>query len=841
MNETTNLWIYDIEVFTHDWIVIFHSLETGEKEIFHNANYAVACFIDDNAPMVAGGYNSKNYDQWILKAIYHGADNATVKELNDFIVRDGMRGWNFLFLLHKTHPIKNFDLMDDLGSGLFIRLKEIEGNLGMSIEESSVPFDIDRPLTEAEVNEVIKYCAHDVDATVRLYRERKDYLSAKIKLGAMKGLGAGESLNLTNAKLTARYLDAKYYDRGDEFVYNAPGNLVIKKYPQVLDFFANIDREYKRNLNIDIAGAPHTIAWGGLHGALECHSEKRTETRKLTHLDVTSYYPSLMIVNGYLSRSAPDPEEFKAVYEKRIAAKSSGDKATADALKLVLNTTYGAMKNPYNALYDPRMANAVCISGQLYLVDLIEKLERVPNFRLIQSNTDGLIVSYDEIFEETIKSIVAEWSARTGFKMGFDELDQIVQKDVNNYVVRRADGTIDPGDDLKGAYVVNYGGGDFKNKSLVIVAKAVVAYLLDGVPPADTINACDEVWQFQMIAKAGSTYDGVVWQCGDDDIPVQNVNRVYASSIEMLGTVYKLKTKEGRRDKIANLPERCIIDNANELSVTDIDKQFYIDMAQKRINDYLGIKPEKIKKERKKRMATTTKKTEAAETQAATEKSLYEKLFELQTIMDGYSWTKDGVNRRQSYDYITEKQYKNNFKAARAAVGLLWKMEEVGHEFLGAVSDKMHLIITNFRGRLIDPATGDYEEYLFSGSGADGGDKALYKAYTGGLKFFLASNFLVAEENDPESDEEDNRREKPRYTSPEKREEIKKKLEDDGDDPATEEQLEAIALGIALLEDEGCDSDMIAAFTDLLDTDLTKASAEETIDAINDLLPEGAA
>ena len=76
-----------------------------------------------------------------------------------------------------------------------------------------------------------------------------------------------------------------------------------------------------------------------------------------------------------MSRSVPDPDEYKRVYETRIAAKKAGDKATANALKLVLNTTYGAMKNPYNALFDPRMANAVCISGQLYLIDLIEKLE----------------------------------------------------------------------------------------------------------------------------------------------------------------------------------------------------------------------------------------------------------------------------------------------------------------------------------------------------------------------------------------------------------------------------------------------------------------------------------
>src|SRR5690606_26080090 len=103
--------------------------------------------------------------------------------------------------------------------------------------------------------------------------------------------------------------------------------------------------------------------------------------------------------------------------------------------------------------------------------------------------------------------------------------------------------------------------------------------------------------------------------------------------------------------------------------------------------------------------------TEIQETISADPRTrLYQKLWKLQQLMDQYEWTKDGKNRHQSYEYITEKQYKNNFKRARAEAGLLWKMEEIGHEFLGTISDKMHLILTKFRGRLIDPDTGEFEE-----------------------------------------------------------------------------------------------------------------------------------
>ena len=87
--------------------------------------------------------------------------------------------------------------------------------------------------------------------------------------------------------------------------------------------------------------------------------------RIIKNWDVASYYPSLMIINGYTSRSIPSPQKFEEVYHKRIAAKKSGDTDTANALKLVLNTTYGATLNRYNDLYDPLMARSVCISGQL--------------------------------------------------------------------------------------------------------------------------------------------------------------------------------------------------------------------------------------------------------------------------------------------------------------------------------------------------------------------------------------------------------------------------------------------------------------------------------------------
>lgn len=831
-----NVWIYDCEVFAHDWIFVAKQpVEGGEQIVLHNDAPALRWWADafGSQELIIGGYNTKHYDQWILRAIYAGAIPEEIKEINDFIIGGG-NGWDHPYFAGlQWPPWTNFDLMDDIPVPL--RLKEIEGNLGMDIEESSVRFDIDRPLTDDELREVIDYCCHDVDAAIRLYHERKSYLESKITVGAICRLSPGQSLRLTNAKLTAEFLGARepVAEWADKDEYEFPTNLIITKYPEVIEFFADVDPERKRKLNIEIAGVPHTVAWGGLHGARECYQEERTETRRISSRDVTSYYPSLMIVNGYMSRNVPDPDEFKRVYERRLAAKKAGDKATADALKLVLNTTYGAMNNQYNKLYDPKQALAVCVSGQLYLIDLIEKLEDVPTFRLIQSNTDGLIISYDAEHESEIDAVVNEWSRRTGFGMETDDIEKIVQKDVNNYVLRTTEGKVK----VKGGYVANYGGGNWMNRSLVIVAKAIVANLLDGVPPEDTINACDEMEQFQIVCKAGSTYDKVIWQSPTGEVEVQNVNRVFASINKDAGTLYKIKLpkKEGekeRRDKIANLPDHCFIANRAGYKMAMVDKQFYIDLAQKRINDYLGVKAEKPKKGRKKSMAT---KEKTKGTQTAPQ-GLAAKLMILREKMNSFAWEKDGKNRHQSYEYITEKQYKNNFKTALAAAGLDFKSSILEYQFIPQISDKMNMVIAKFEFEIVDRETGEREVYQAFGSGADTGDKGLYKAYTGAIKYFLANNFLVAEGTDPENDEVEMRNIKPTYATPERREEIRDAITNQ-DEPATEEQLEAIALGIEALQEAGVDEETITGFTEMLQGELTKADAEQLIDAITELVP----
>lgn len=206
------------------------------------------------------------------------------------------------------------------------------------------------------------------------------------------------------------------------------------------------------------------------------------------------------------------------------------------------------------------------------------------------------------------------------------------------------------------------------------------------------------------------------------------------------------------------------------------------------------------------------------------------KLKVLQDTIGEFPWEKDGINRHQSYKYITEKQYKANFAKALKKAGLLWKMETVNVHFQGAISDKMHLVVCNFKGTITDPETGEHEEYLFSGSGADNGDKALYKAVTGGHKFFLAANFNVAEDNDPESDADNAPKATP-PASPERREDIKKDLTDP-EGQASKMQINSLKRALRVLRDKDTNQEpFIAAVAEKTEgfTKITKQACETLI------------
>ena len=643
---------YDVEVFAYDFIVVFKNKRTGEYAVFHNDNEGIRNFINEYA--IYCGYNTKHYDQHIAKAICAGFSPEEVKQVNDWIIGGG-QGWQCPLLEGVFFRFNNVDIMDDMQMGL--SLKAIEGHLGLDIEETEVDFNIDRPLTPEEIALTIKYCKHDVDCTERLTDLRENYLKNKIYLGGLKGLDEVKSLSMTNAKLTAAYLDAhKIIDEEsialDERDYEYPSNLRREYIPQeVFDFFDRLqdksipdDELFKSKLNITVGECPVTLGFGGIHGAIPFYQESEINNRIIRNYDVASYYPHLMTICGYTSRNIPKPQIYADMLETRMKAKKAGDKNTANALKLVANTTYGAMLNKYNDLFDPLMGRSVCITGQLFLLELARHLiSECPSLQIVQLNTDGIMVSFHESEYDEVLGITQEWQDRTGFELEEDIIKSITQKDVNNYVEIPCDGK----PKIKGGYLVRgiAPAGAFNiNNNATIVAKAIVEYFVNGTPPEETINGCDDIFAFQLIAKAGAKYREAYHLVDGKPQPIQKVNRVYATADKRYGKLYKIKAENESTAKIEMLPEHCIIDNDNHLTIDAVDKTFYIEMARKRINDFLGIKPEKIKKKKgEKQMATTTTKDKM---------NVFQKLLKARAMFLGSDTKKSGKNMHLAFKYF---------------------------------------------------------------------------------------------------------------------------------------------------------------------------------------------
>ena len=265
------LFTYDCEVFSYDYLVTIKDRETGHKTRIWNDNEAVRACIDDENVFI--GFNSKHYDQFIIKAICCGFSPQEVKEVNDYIIGGG-QGWECPMLRDQFFRFQNVDIKDDMQMGL--SLKAIEGHLGLSVKESTVPFDIDRPLTEEERREVEFYCDHDVDTTDKIVDLRKNYLKSKIDIGKLAGIDEVKAMAMTNAKLTAALLQGTKRPHDDERQYQYPANLKREFIPQeVFDFFDRMkdpaldDKDiFSSKIEITIGDCPVTIGYGGIHGAI---------------------------------------------------------------------------------------------------------------------------------------------------------------------------------------------------------------------------------------------------------------------------------------------------------------------------------------------------------------------------------------------------------------------------------------------------------------------------------------------------------------------------------------------------------------------------------------------
>lgn len=564
------LLFYDFEVFVKDWLVVVLDMENRKEHFIHNDKDKLAKLYEENKSNIWVGFNTRHYDQYIFKGILAGFDPW---KINDFIINKRQDGWKFSSLLNKF-PLINYDVMQGIDRGL----KVFEGFMGNDIKESSVPFNINRKLTDEEIEETFKYCLHDVEQTVEVFLRRKEDFD--VLMYFIKHFDYPLSyISKTKAQLAAEILggNSKGQKFNDEFDFPILDCLRLKKYAHIAEWYRKPENQdyTKSQINV-VAGVETVNAWGGGHAAIP----KYHGCGIFLIIDVTAYYPSLQEQFGFGYRVMNSPENFEFIHHSNIEFKRKGDKKARLPFKILDNAISGQMKQPSSSLFDPMGNNSICINGQLLLIDLIEHIE--PYCRLIQNNTDGIIVKLNRYEDfEIIDDIVYEWEKRTGMKMDFDTfIGEIYQKDVNNYlIIDKETGAMKS----KGAYIKKLGELDY---DLPIVNKAMTEFMINKIPVEKTILECDELKEFQQVKKISSKYDHIRY--GGQQLKEKCV-RVFASKSKSDGGLRKMHVTTKKLVKIEGTPEHCFLFNDSVNGVKcpkKLDKQWYIDVAKRRLKDF---------------------------------------------------------------------------------------------------------------------------------------------------------------------------------------------------------------------------------------------------------------
>lgn len=550
------LIFYDIEIFKHDAMVVFKDINYNVLAVFHN-NFEGLLQLVTNKTLV--GYNNYFYDDKVVsKMINHWTPNQ-LKEFNDRLI-----GGETIKQVNKS--VVSLDCFQEIDVSR-PSLKKVEANMGWMIKETDIPFDIDRQLTDEEMVQTLQYCSYDVDRTIDIYKMRiKSYFEPKLQILGMKNSLPDFAYRWNNTTIIANVLVDKPFTKWSGI--RVPDELLDLVPDDVRNMWIEKEKGTKTTKEFD-----NEIQWG--FGGLHSQIVGKKVFRKVHNLDFASLYPSLICNYDIYGQAT---ELYNTIRETRIRIKHSEPKRQL-ALKLILNMSYGLLKNKYSMLFNPKASTTVCALGQSILYDLTSRLAQ--SCTIIQSNTDGVaFIPHNDDYKNVWKEI------EDTYEMTLEEdiFDLFIQRDVNNYIAVESDGSVK----VKGGDVNNYSSDTpFKTNNTRIVDIAIVENLVNGADVIDTIqNNLDKPHLFQYVLKPGGTYKGTCDQ--DGNLLDTKVNRVFASRETGL-TLYKLR-KDGGQVRFPDAPLNMLLWNEDTNDFENFDKQvdinFYYQLIMRKLESW---------------------------------------------------------------------------------------------------------------------------------------------------------------------------------------------------------------------------------------------------------------
>lgn len=544
-------YAYDIECFKNLFTATFVNVE-DESDVLtfsiglgHDDLKKIISFLEND--MILIGYNNHSYDDAMLRGLKSLNSENAIKELYELsgdLIYDSEdnRVLSLRYPKQEIYPWVSIDLMKILAfDKLGISLKQTAINLRWH-KIQDLPFQPESRIEEKDYDLIMSYNMNDVLITKRLYEEIEPLRKLRSDLSKLYrvNLTSASDSKIANILLEHIYADElhvnirsirdKRTERDKVLLGDCIAKFISFKTPELQELLDRIKvtyvyqyNYYRYNEKVYFANCTFALGIGGLHSEDAPGKFESDDRYIIQDMDVASYYPNLIINNNFYPQHLGPSfiQVLKRITQERMAAKKAGDKVKADGLKITINSIFGKLGSPTFWLLDAKQFLSTTLSGQLGLLMLIEDLY-LNGIEILSCNTDGVVCRIPRELESTYYEITKRWEQASKLELEFTPYKKYVRRDVNSYVTQKIDGSIK----TKGAFLKEV---DLKKAyHMPIVAKALHAYFIEGIPVRKTLEDCKDIMEFCISQKSASNFQ-IELHTSKGIEKLQKTNRFYIS------------------------------------------------------------------------------------------------------------------------------------------------------------------------------------------------------------------------------------------------------------------------------------------------------------------------
>jgi hypothetical protein len=210
--------------------------------------------------------------------------------------------------------------------------------------------------------------------------------------------------------------------------------------------------------------------------------------------------------------------------------------------------------------------------------------EEIPGAMPLMQNTDGLETLIPRTHVNKYMEICKRWEKQTLLELEHDTYSKIILGDVNNYIAVTEDGK----SKCKGRFEYN-NLALHKNKSFLIIPKALHAYFVEGVDPAVFLENNQNIFDYCGGVKIRGDWEFIEHNIHDEDYTkskLQNTLRYFVSTTG--SKIIKTNVLDNREIQVVSgkWMQTVFIDYVKkDFSDYNINKRFYLEKIKKEINN----------------------------------------------------------------------------------------------------------------------------------------------------------------------------------------------------------------------------------------------------------------